>query len=155
MKILSIFITLIALSVIFASGLIAQSGGTSWYKEIQLPSWAPTPEMINKIWVLIILSTFASAIIVWSKSHHNKKLWQVMTGFIITAILNIFWGYLFSNQQLLEIALIEAGMLNLTIVSLVFLIWSVSKIAAILLLPYAGWAIFIGYSAYNLWLVNH
>ncbi len=154
MEILSILITLIALSATFISSLIAQNSNTTWYKNTQLPFWTPPAETINQIWFFIIVCTFVSAIIVWNKSHHDKKLWQVMTGFIISAVLNIFWGYLFTNQQLMEIALIEAGMLNITIISLIFLIWSISKLAAILLLPYAGWAVFIAYSAYNLWLIN-
>ncbi len=128
--------------------------GIGWYKTIKLPSWTPPGLVIGTVWTIIFILAAISAIIFWNKTAHDNHFWLVAAIFVLNGILNIFWSYLFFNRHWLGAAAIEAGLLDLTVIVLIVLIWPVSRIASVLLFPYAGWVAFATYLTYIVWSLN-
>jgi len=153
MKLNYIIIPLIVFLVAFAGSLIT-SGGMDWYKTINLPVWTPQGSVIGAVWTTIFILSAISALIVWNKFPRGRSFSWIFIIFGINALLNIFWSYLFFDKHLLDFAFWEAGFLFISVVLLIILIRPVSRLAAILLYPYAIWGAFATYLTYTVWMLN-
>ena len=140
--------------LIAALGSFLTSGGMIWYKTINLPSWTPPGSFIGSVWTIIFILSTSSALIIWNSTTHNQTFWVIVSIFIVNACLNVLWSLLFFRTHLIGGAVLEAGLLGLTVITLIILIWPISKIASILLFPYAGWVAFATYLTYSVWVLN-
>lgn len=136
------------------SGSWLTSSGMSWYKKIIIPSLAPSGSIIGAVWTIIFILSAISALIVWNKSPHDGRFWWIIGIFILNAILNVLWSYLFFNRHLIGSAILEAAALGVTACILIVLIRPISQGASLLLVPYAGWTIFATYLNYLIWNLN-
>jgi tryptophan-rich sensory protein len=125
-----------------------------WYKTIKLPSWTPSGSVIGTVWTILFILAAISALIIWNQLAHDSRFWWIVVLFILNAVLNVGWSWLFFNQHFLGAAIFEAGLLGLSVVALVILIWPASALAAALLLPYAAWVAFATFLTYNVWSLN-
>jgi tryptophan-rich sensory protein len=143
--------------VVFLTSFIGSTltdPNSSWYKALKLPSFAPPGYVIGMVWTVIFILCAISAIIVWNKLPHNNLFWWIIGIFIVNAILNIGWSFLFFNQHLIFASIIEMIILNATTIALIILIWPLSRLAAGLLLPYAAWVSFATFLAINILRLN-
>lgn len=129
-------------------------GGMDWYKTIRLPSWTPPGSMIGIVWTIIFILSTASALIFYNLAERGNRFIWIIFICLLNAILNISWSYLFFRQHLIGPAVIEAALLDLSVIALIILIWPISRLASLLLLPYAGWAAFATYLTYIVWSLN-
>jgi len=155
MKIKTHFIFIpIAVFAVALLGSWLTGGGMDWYKTINLPSFTPPGSVIGTVWTIIFILTAISALIFWQKAPRDKRLSWTATFFILNGALNIFWSYLFFNRHWLGAAVWEAGILDLSVIVLIILIWPVSRLASTLLMPYAAWTTFATYLTYVIWSLN-
>jgi benzodiazapine receptor len=153
MKMRFIFIPLAVFAVAMTGSLLT-SGGMDWYKTIKLPSFTPPGSIIGAVWTTIFILTAISAIIFWGKAPRDGRFWWVLGFFILNGLLNIFWSYLFFNRHWIGAAVWEAGVLDLSVIVLIILIWPISRWASILLIPYTAWTTFATYLTYVVWSLN-
>ena len=153
MKMSFIFIPLTVFGVA-AFGSWLTGGGMEWYKTINLPAFTPPGSVIGAVWTIIFILTAISALIFWQKAPRDKRFSWAATFFILNGALNIFWSYLFFNRHWLGAAVWEAGILDLSVIVLIILIWPVSRLASTLLMPYAVWTTFATYLTYVIWSLN-
>jgi len=149
MKLNYIIIPLIAF-LVATIGSFFTGTGMDWYETINLPSWTPPGYIIGIVWTIIFILTAISALIVWKKPRN----WLIIIIFLINAFLNVFWSYLFFNQHLIGAAFFEAVILDITVFILIFLIWPLSKLASLLLLPYGLWTAFASFLTLVVWFMN-
>ncbi len=165
MRLNYIIIPLITLGVSWFGSRLTSSG-MDWYQTINLPAWTPSGSVIGLAWTIIFILGTISALIVWNKKdkdgiasspsalgNDTGKKW-IIALFLINAGLNLAWSWLFFNQHLIGPAVWEAGLLGLSVVILIILIWPFSKLAAWLLVPYGGWVTFATYLTYLIWNLN-
>jgi len=155
MKLNYIIIPLITLGVA-GLGSWLTSSGMDWYEAINLPGWTPAGGVIGTAWTIIFILATISALLVWNKKDKGsdiRRRWIVVL-FLVNAFLNVFWSYLFFNQHLIGPAVWEAGLLGLSVLVLIILIWPLYRWAAILLMPYLGWVCFATYLTYAVWWLN-
>jgi benzodiazapine receptor len=136
------------------SGSLLTSRGMDWYKTIVKPSWTPAGSLIGTVWTILFILGAISALIVWNRLPHDNRFKWIIAVFIINAILNVGWSFLFFNQHLLLTAIFEAALLGASVVALVILIWPLSRLAASLLIPYAVWVLFATFLTYKVWSLN-
>lgn len=148
-----IFIPLAVLAVALLGSWLT-GGGMDWYKTINLPSFTPAGSVIGTIWTIIFILTAISAIIFWGKAPSDRRFWWVLGFFILNGLLNIFWSFLFFNRHWLGAAVWEAGVLDLSVIILIILIWPVSRLVSMLLVPYAAWTTFATYLTFTVWTLN-
>jgi benzodiazapine receptor len=153
MKLNYIIIPLIAVFVAVVGGYLT-SGDMSWYKTLKLPSIAPPGWFIGLVWNVIFILTTISALIVWNTMPKSDLFWIVIGLFVVNALLNVFWSFLFFNQHLINAAMVEAGLLGSSVVALIVMIWPFSRLAAGLLIPYAAWTLFATFLNYVIWTLN-
>ncbi len=139
-------------------GSLFTSSGMEWYATIAKPTWTPPGMIIGLVWTAIFILATISALRVWNKKYtkaerYNHILW-IMVLFIVNGILNIEWSFLFFYTHNIFAAFIEAVLLGLSVLALVFVIWPVSRLASALLIPYLGWVTFASYLTYIVYTMN-
>jgi benzodiazapine receptor len=153
MRLNYIIIPLVTLATALLGGRLT-SGGMGWYKSINLPTWTPPGAVIGAVWTVLFILAAISALLVWNRAPHDSLFWLIIAIFIVNAVLNVAWSWLFFGQHLLGGAIIEAGVLGLSVAALIIFIWPVSFIAAILLVPYFVWVAFATFLTYKVWSLN-
>ncbi|MBT4917565.1 tryptophan-rich sensory protein [Candidatus Peregrinibacteria bacterium] len=161
-----LLIPLITIAVALLGGAFS-SMGMNWYDMyVAKPELTPPAWVFPIAWNLIFLMTTISALIIWNKGTSRKFLWFLMSKkptpnhwmiiwlFVVNAILNVLWSYLFFAKHLISTAFIEMLMLEVTLIALIFATYKISKIASWLLVPYALWVGFASYLTYQLVLLN-
>ncbi len=135
-------------------GSLSTSGGMDWYKTISKPSWTPAGSFIGAVWTILFILATISALIIWNRLPRDDRFKWIIIIFIINAILNVGWSWLFFGQHLLGTAIFEAALLGVSVLALIILIWPVSRLAAWLLIPYAGWVFFATFLTFKVWNLN-
>lgn len=139
--------------------LVARAGsnwtsqGLGWYRELRLPTLAPPGGLIGVVWAVIYILATISAIILWNLTsdkwaQQQGKYWLIWILFLVNAFLNAYWSYLFFVKHLIGWAVVEMIVLEITVITLIFLAKKFSKTASYLLVPYAVWVGFATYLAY-------
>ncbi len=153
MKLNYIVIPVIALAVL-TLGSQFTSAGMDWYHTITLPTWTPPGALFGAIWTTIFIFATISALIVWNRMPRDRRFSWTRTLFVLNAVLNALWSYVFFARHWMGAAIFEALALEVTVLLLIALIWHRSRIAAALLLPYAAWVLVASYLTYSVWLLN-
>jgi tryptophan-rich sensory protein len=153
MKLNYIIIPLIVFLTALAGSLLTSSA-MGWYKTINKPSWTPAGSLIGAVWTALFILAAISTLIAWNRLPHDSRFKWIIAVFIINALLNVLWSWLFFNQHMLGAAIFEANLLAASVVALVILIWPGSALAASLLIPYAAWVLFATFLTYQVWSLN-
>lgn len=148
-----IVIPVIAIFTSYAGGAITMAG-MEWYRGITLPPWTPPGSVIGAVWAIIFTLSAVSALIVWNTSARDDRFYRIFGVFAVNVNLNVGWSLLFFGLHMMGAAIFEAAALAGSVVVLIVLIWPVSRLAALLLVPYAGWVSFATYLTYVIWRLN-
>ncbi len=128
--------------------------GMGWYQTINLPNWTPPGSIIGTVWTVLFILTAISVMIIWNRHFTEKNFLLIILIFLINALLNVGWSYIFFSLNLIGPAIFGAAILSLSVLLLIILIWPYSALASVLLLPYLGWVGFATYLTYSIWLLN-
>lgn len=114
-----------------------------WYASLAKPFFAPPPEVFGIAWGIIYPLIFVAFVWVVARYYYNESVKRVTLGvFILNLVLNV----LFSPIQLTtQNNTLSSGMIIAIVGTLVYLeyrLWSESKPAFWLLLPYLLWGSF-------------
>ena len=132
---------LAALAVAVTGGLATELG--PWYYQLALPSWKPPDWLFGPVWTLIFALAALSGYHSWIASpRRDARIARILALFAVNALLNIAWSLLFFRAHRPDWALLEVGLLWLSIAALMALSWPRSRRAALLLLPYLAWVSF-------------
>jgi len=144
---------LAAIAVAGLGALTTQLG--PWYYSLTLPSWKPPDWLFGPVWTLIFGLAAASGFIALSNSpRHTRTSARILALFAINGILNILWSALFFRVHRPDWALVEVGLLWLSIAALMIVIGGKSRLASALLIPYLVWVTFAAVLNYSVVRLN-
>lgn len=146
-------IPLIAFSAASFGGWLTD-GGMEWYRTIRLPSFTPPGRVIGTVWTVIYTLSAASALIVWNRAPRTGRFRAIVGLFTLNVVLNVLWSFLFFRLHWMGVSTGEAALLGLTVVGLIVLIWPISRLASLLLVPYAAWVAFATFLTFSIWRLN-
>lgn len=175
-----IIIPLIVLVTAILGGAITSYGMNhpiGWYEMINKPAWTPAGSVIGTVWTILFILIAISVLIFWngsasprqggaghrqgdpsspqlSFSERDSRFKLATIVFVLNAILNVLWSYVFFVKHFFSLAIYDAGALGLTVILLIFLIRPYSRKAAVLLMPYAIWVAFATYLTYAIYILN-
>ncbi|MFG5121358.1 TspO/MBR family protein [Methylorubrum sp. POS3] len=133
-----------ALVTAFAALAVAVAGGVAtrtdaWYFALRFPAWKPPDWAFGPIWSVIIALTATSAVLAWNADPEPAARTRLVAVFTVNSVLNIAWSWIFFRLRRPDWALVEVGLLWLSIVALALTIGHASPIAGLLNLPYLAW----------------
>jgi tryptophan-rich sensory protein len=138
----------------FLAGMATQSSVNSWFPTLNKPSFNPPNWLFAPVWITLYVLMGISAGWVWGKGFHHKWVKTGLYHFGFQLLLNALWSIAFfglKNPFLgLVIILSLVVMLSLTI----RWFYLVSRLAALLLVPYLLWVCFATALNYKIWELN-
>ena len=143
---------LVFLAVTFgAAAFGAQFMPGPWYADLVKPAWTPPNWIFGPVWTVLYVMIALSAWLVWRERPRfglPLGLWVAQLG------LNTIWSWLFFGLERPGMAAIDIVVLLGTIVATAYAFAHVSRIAALLLLPYALWVGFASALNLAIWRLN-
>lgn len=137
------FRSLVLPAIAATAGSIAIATGVKeWYPKLVKPSFNPPGAVFGPVWtVLYILMGVADYIVAAEGRERDgkanaRKIYKIQLG------LNALWSILFFGFRRPGMALMEIGALWISIVMTIASFWKISRIAAMLLVPYLAWTTF-------------
>lgn len=123
-----------------------------WYHGLAKPPFVPPDVVFGVVWSILYLFLGISAFLLFRKGLQNHKKTAVL--FIIQLALNMWWTPIFFGLHELQPALL----LLVVMLAETFWLWKEARLknglAALLLVPYAGWLGFACYLNFGFWLLN-
>jgi len=142
-----------------AAMLVAALGATMtdlgpWYQALAKPDWSPPDIAFPLAWTFIFGLTVLAAATAWRAAYDSAtKDWLIIL-FAMNGTLNIVWSILFFRLQRPDWAILELGVLWISIVVLLAFTARFSKLGAALLLPYLIWVSTAGLLNWNVIELN-
>lgn len=129
-----------ALCVAVLGGLATDLG--PWYRNLEKPWFQPPDWLFAPAWTLIYAFVAASAVLSWWGAGSGRNRRVVLWLYGANALLNVLWSVLYFRLQRPDWALVEVGILWLSIAALIVVMRRHSPAAAWLLVPYIAWVTF-------------
>ena len=149
---------------LFASFAAAGLGGLStaraiptWYRTLRKPGWNPPDAVFGPVWtVLYTLIALAAWLLRRGMSNTERAstgttalcLWWLQLG------LNLGWSLTFFGRRRPGWGLVVISILEVTIIATTVAAARVSRLAAVLLTPYALWTAFASALNFRIWQLN-
>lgn len=135
-------------------GAVSTSGSIQdWYQYLNRPALTPPNWVFGPVWITLYTVMGISLWLVW-KLRTSMNVTVPVVVFAAQLLANTLWTPLFFGSHLLFIALITIIVLLLLIVAYIVVTFSVSRLAALLMIPYALWVAFATYLNYGFWQLN-
>ncbi len=134
-----------------AIGAIASSDAASFYGQLGKPSWAPPAAIFGPVWTALYALMGIAAWLVWRAPGPKRAALAV---FCAQLAANALWSWLFFAWRSGAAAAVGVLMLLALIVATVIVFWKHSRVASLLLLPYALWVSFASVLTWTLWRGN-
>jgi tryptophan-rich sensory protein len=139
----------------FAAILVAILGGTitelgPWYQSLERPAWQPPDWLFGPVWTTIFALAALSAATAWQNAPTRAARDWIVILFSLNGFLNLLWSFLFFRMHRPDWALVEVGLLFLSILLLMFSLSRISRLSSLLLAPYLLW---VGFAAALNWKV--
>jgi len=177
-SLLKLFISIIICELAGAIGAIFTTPAIgSWYKNLDKPSFNPPNWLFGPVWTTLFVLMGISLYLVWAKKWESRnksrekhvKVWnslskKMLSGswqkaniiliFTTQLVLNILWSVIFFGAHSPGVAFFELLMLWFAIIFTIINFYRVSKIAALLLVPYILWVSLAATLNYFIWILN-
>ena len=131
---------LAAAAVATVGGLLTDIG--PWYQNLRKPSWQPPDGVFAPVWTTIFVLTAVAAVAAWRGARSPQQRRLVIGLFALNGLLNVTWSALFFALRRPDWALAEVGFLWLAIALPMALLWRLSKVTSLCLVPYFAWVSF-------------
>lgn len=121
------------------SGLLSNSGSSNpWFAALAKPSLMPPGWAFPVAWtILYILIGLSLAMLLHAKGAYKRE--RVLALFGLQLLLTFAWPYVFFTMHRVDLALSMIAAMLVGVVILIFLLWRIRIVAALLLFPYLGW----------------
>jgi translocator protein len=113
-----------------------------WYRALKQPEWKPSDLWFGPAWTLIYVLAATAAVKAWFGCVARRERVRLVAAFVLNGALNLLWSWLFFRARRPDWALMEVGLLWLSIALLIALAARGSSAAAWLLAPYLLWVTF-------------
>lgn len=127
-------IVFVALCVAAAgTGVFFQPG--SWYESLRKPSWTPPNWLFGPVWTILYICIAVAGWLVWREAGWSTPIvfWSIQL------VANAAWSWLFFGMKRMDVALVDAGVMWLSIAGFIVTAADVSATATLLFAPYLIW----------------
>jgi benzodiazapine receptor len=145
---------LIPLAIGAIGGYLTFESVKTWYTTLNKPSFNPPNSIFGPVWTTLYVLMGISSYLVWKKRNVVSGYNWAMGSYVLQLLLNLMWSYLFFYQHQIGFALVEIGILLLTIIITAFLFYRIDKRAGLLFIPYILWVSFASYLTYSIYILN-
>lgn len=138
-----LFVPLIVALGSLSGALSGPSADSLWFQSLEKPAIYPPSWIFGVVWtILYALMGFSLALVVASPVSAHRK--GVIIAFAIQLFLNLCWSPIFFGAQEIGFAFLWILVMLVLVMTTFALFWRISRVAALLLVPYLAW---VGFAA--------
>ena len=135
------------------SGSATANSINTWYITLNKPFFNPPNYLFGPVWTLLYALMGISLFLILQTPKSDLRKKSVLI-FCIQIFLNFWWSIIFFKYQLLGLALIEIGMIWMSILLMILTFRKLNKTAAYLQIPYLLWVSFATLLTASIWYLN-
>ena len=121
------------------------------YQNINRPKLAPPGYIFPIVWTILYVLMGISSYLIHRSNHKNKETALII--YYCQVLINFSWPIFFFNYQNFLLALAILFILNILVIVLIKVTYSINHLASYLLIPYLIWILFALYL--NFWIFIH
>lgn len=110
-----------------------------WYNSLQKPSWTPQPATIGFIWQCLYPVILVTFIFIFVQTARGSLPWAVALPFAINLVANLIFMPIQFGLRNLHLAAIDIVVVWVTILWMIWAVWSHYKWVAVGQVPYLVW----------------
>lgn len=141
------------LASFFAAWVGALYAPGEWYAALTKPVWNPPNWIFAPVWTVLYVLIGWSGWLVW-RAAGVLAAPLAFAMYFLQLLLNAAWSWLFFGLHQPALAFGEIVFLWLAILATVVMFWRLSRVAALILLPYLCWVSFAALLNLTLWRLN-
>ena len=141
------------LGVGFLSSFFSGSAVKEIFIYLNKPVFAPPAWVFAPAWTILYILIGISAFLIWQKKD-EKNIKPAIAIFFIQLFLNYIWSIIFFGSLNYFLALIDIGLLWVSILIMMIIFFKISKPASLILIPYFFWVSFASVLNYYVWILN-
>ncbi len=146
-----IIIPSVTFLVSLSSFLIDPQEDLRWAKRLKLPRWLAIIEpLIPVIWTIIFICGAASAVLVWKQDPGSLKTWLIMGFYLLVEGVTVSYIPLTLRLRSLTLGTLIGGLGGILGLLLAAIVFPISTLATLLLLPYLLWSPIGTYATHEL-----
>ncbi|MDD5011081.1 MAG: tryptophan-rich sensory protein [Phycisphaerae bacterium] len=150
-----LIICLVVVSCVALTGsFFVSPAALDWYGSLQKPVFTPPAWLFAPVWTVLYLLMAISVFLIWRKGLNTAAGKTAVAAFIFQLVFNCLWTPIFFGLRLPLVALGDIVILWLAVFATITSFWKVSKLAAILLIPYILWISFAAVLNASIYLLN-
>ncbi len=111
-----------------------------WFAQLSRPRWLVFEPLIPLIWTVIFVCGAASAYFVWQKNPGSLTTWLLMGCYLLLEIITVTYIPLMLRFRSLRVGEIIGSVGIILGVLLTISVLPISRLAALLLVPYLVWS---------------
>ena len=137
-----------------ASGWLSNSGyGNSWFDALQKPFFMPPGWVFGVAWtILYIMIGISLAMLLHARGAEKRERAIILFGLML--VINLAWSPVFFGMHKVTLALSLIAAMIVCTLGLIFALWKIRIVAALLLYPYLGWLMFATALNYKIMELN-
>lgn len=124
------------------------------FEQINKPPLSPPGWLFPVVWTVLYISMGIASYLVLESDSSHKDIINALTFYGVQLFFNFLWSILFFNFSLYGIAFIWLLILWVLIIMTTVLFGKISKLSALLLIPYFLWVTFAGYLNFGIAVLN-
>ena len=144
------------LMLVFVAAVIGGIGSATaatFYAELRQPAWAPPAWLFGPAWTALYTLMAIAAWLVWRRQG-SRGVRTALVLFGTQLALNALWSWLFFEWRMGAVAFVEIFVLWLLIGLTIAAFAQISRLAALLLVPYFLWVSYAAALSFDLWQRN-
>ena len=136
------------------SGYLSNSGYSNpWFEGLRKPGFMPPGWVFGAAWTIIyIMLGLSLAMLLHAKGAEKRE--RAIILFALSLLLNFSWSPIFFGMHKVTVALSVIAAMIVCTIGLIFALWKIRIVAALLLYPYLGWLMFASALNYKILELN-
>lgn len=125
-----------------AGSFFTRTSIDTWYKILEKPFFTPPSWVFAPVWIILYFIMGIALFLMWDKGLDKPQIRNALDIFLLQLIINISWSVVFFGMQNLLLSVMFIILLWIAILYTMMKFYKISKIAAVILVPYFCWVSF-------------
>ena len=137
-----------------ALGGVLTEPNLRWYAGLAKPGFTPANAVFPIVWTILYAMMAVAAWMVWRRGAEGDERRTALIFFGIQLALGVLWSFVFFWLHQIGYAMGGILLLLFAIVTTIVLFDRLSRVAALLLVPYVLWVAFASALNMSIWILN-